>query len=96
MARITPSGAFGFYAGLCFLGLVFVVFCFPETAGLSLEEVQMVFRRSFGIRESDRLRRIKMEMKARDDVSAQEGQESETKVGTQHASQGEAVSESAV
>ena len=100
MARITPSGAFGFYAGLCFLGLVFVVFCFPETAGLSLEEVQMVFRRSFGIRESDRLRRIKMEMKARDHVSAQEGQqqgrESETKVGTQHASQGEAVSESAV
>ena len=100
MARITPSGAFGFYAGLCFLGLVFVVFCFPETAGLSLEEVQMVFRRSFGIRESDRLRRIKMEMKARDHVSAQEGQqqgqESETKVGTQHASEGEAVSESAV
>ena len=91
MAKITPSGAFGFYAGLCFLGLVFVVFCFPETAGLSLEEVQMVFRRSFGIRESDRLRRIKMEMKARDHVSAQEGQqqgqESETKVGTQHASQ---------
>ena len=96
MAKITPSGAFGFYAGLCFLGLVFVVFCFPETAGLSLEEVQMVFRRSFGIRESDRLRRIKMEMKARDHVSAQEGQESETKVGTQHASQLEAVSESAV
>ena len=94
MAKITPSGAFGFYAGLCFLGLVFVVFCFPETAGLSLEEVQMVFRRSFGIRESDRLRRIKMEMKARDHVSAQEGQqqqgqESETNVGTQHASQTE-------
>lgn len=84
MARITPSGAFGFYAGLCFLGFVFVVLCFPETAGLSLEEVQMVFRRSFGIKESDRLRRIKQELKVRDHV--QRGQESgvsETKVGTQ-------------
>ena len=82
MARITPSGAFGFYAGLCFLGLVFVVFCFPETAGLSLEEVQMVFRWSFGIRESDRLRRIKRELKAGHE-GEQRGQESETKVGTQ-------------
>ena len=91
MAKITPSGAFGFYAGLCFLGLVFVVFCFPETAGLSLEEVQMVFRRSFGIRESDRLRRIKRELKAGGGgrEGEQQGQESETNVGTQHASQTE-------
>ena len=59
MAKITPSGAFGFYAGLCFLGLVFVVFCFPETAGLSLEEVRLIFRHGFGIHESERLRREK-------------------------------------
>jgi MFS transporter, SP family, solute carrier family 2 (myo-inositol transporter), member 13 len=48
---ITP-GAFAFYAGLCLLGWVFCLFCFPETAGLSLEEVQMVFRDGFGIKES--------------------------------------------
>ena len=59
MARITPSGAFGFYAGLCLLGLLFVIFCFPETAGLSLEEVQVVFRDGFGVRESGRVRREK-------------------------------------
>ncbi|KAH9947864.1 general substrate transporter [Amylocystis lapponica] len=59
MDRITPAGAFGFYAGLCLLGWIFCLFCFPETAGLSLEEVRVVFRHGFGIRESERLRREK-------------------------------------
>lgn len=59
MDRITPAGAFGFYAGLCFLGWLFDVFCFPETAGLGLEEVQGIFKDGFGIKESERLRREK-------------------------------------
>ncbi|THH19543.1 hypothetical protein EW146_g1641 [Bondarzewia mesenterica] len=63
MDKITPAGAFGFYAGLCLLGNLFVIFCFPETAGLSLEEVQMVFRRGFGVSESQRLRMQKYEAK---------------------------------
>ena len=66
MAKITPSGAFGFYAGLCFLGWIFVLGCFPETAGLSLEEVKMVFRNGFGIKESQRLRRRKQEVRAKE------------------------------
>ena len=61
MDKITPAGAFGFYAGLCLLGLIFVVFCFPETAGLSLEEVRMVFRDGFGVRESAKLRKQRHE-----------------------------------
>ena len=51
MDRITPAGAFGFYAGLCLLGWIFCLFCFPETAGLTLEEVQSVFEQGFGLQE---------------------------------------------
>ncbi|KAH9030954.1 general substrate transporter [Lactarius hengduanensis] len=65
MAHITPSGAFGFYAALCALSYTFVVFCFPETAGLSLEEVRMVFRNGFGVRESKQLRKVRMEKRLR-------------------------------
>jgi SP family myo-inositol transporter-like MFS transporter 13 len=50
MTRITPAGAFGFYAGLDLLGWFFVLGCFPETAGLRLEEVKMVFTN--GIKDS--------------------------------------------
>ncbi|KAL9709157.1 hypothetical protein Ac2012v2_007510 [Leucoagaricus gongylophorus] len=69
MAKITPSGAFGFYAGLCALGYTFVVFCFPETAGLSLEEVRGAFGKGGflkTIREGERLRKLKREMKERE------------------------------
>ena len=64
MDRITPSGAFGFYAGLCLLGWLFCVFCYPETAGLSLEEVTEVFESGFGVRKSEEMRRQKMALKA--------------------------------
>ncbi|KAF9813399.1 hypothetical protein IEO21_05633 [Rhodonia placenta] len=59
MNKITPAGAFGFYAGLCLLGWLFCIFCYPETAGLSLEEVQIIFQHGFGIRDSQRLRHEK-------------------------------------
>ena len=56
---ITQSGAFGFYAGLCAVGFVGIVFCFPDTRNLSLEEVQNVFQESWGIRAADKLREHK-------------------------------------
>ncbi|CAE6470247.1 unnamed protein product [Rhizoctonia solani] len=62
MHAITPSGAFGFYAGLCLLGWLFCIFCYPETAGLSLEEVKLIFRNDFGIKASERLRATKKEL----------------------------------
>ncbi|KAI9065208.1 general substrate transporter [Trametes sanguinea] len=66
MDRITPAGAFGFYAGLCLLGWIFCLFCFPETAGLSLEEVRLIFRNGFGIKESERLRQERRALRAKE------------------------------
>ncbi|KAJ8496933.1 hypothetical protein ONZ51_g780 [Trametes cubensis] len=75
MDRITPAGAFGFYAGLCLLGWLFCIFCFPETAGLSLEEVRLIFRHGFGIDESERLREEKRALRVAEKQSRAKGAE---------------------
>ncbi|KAF7189691.1 putative polyol transporter 2, partial [Pseudocercospora fuligena] len=43
LAKITPTGAFGFYAGLNVLAFVVIFFIIPETKQLSLEELDYVF-----------------------------------------------------
>ncbi|KAI0424283.1 myo-inositol transporter [Xylaria sp. FL1042] len=53
----TPSGAFGFYGGICFLGWIFVIFCFPEVKGMPLEEVRQVFEHGFGVRKARTLQK---------------------------------------
>jgi len=40
---LTPTGAFGFYAGCNFVGAVFAYFFLPETKSLTLEELDAVF-----------------------------------------------------
>lgn len=57
MRNMTPSGTFGFYAGLSFLGWVFVYFCFPEAANMTLEEVRVVFQHGFGVRYAEEWRK---------------------------------------
>jgi SP family myo-inositol transporter-like MFS transporter 13 len=71
MNAITPAGAFGFYAGLCLLGWIFCILCYPETAGLSLEEVKLIFRDDFGIKESQRLRATKKALREQRDDGPQ-------------------------
>jgi len=45
-----------------------VLGCFPETAGLSMEEVKMVFKTGFGVKESQRLRHTKAEIRLRESL----------------------------
>lgn len=57
MKGITPSGAFGFYACLCFIGWILIIFFYPEMSGLTLEESQEVFQHGFGVRYARQLRK---------------------------------------
>ncbi|KAK9246602.1 general substrate transporter [Lipomyces tetrasporus] len=57
MDRITPSGTFGFYAGLCLLGEVFVFFLYPETSYLTLEAIQDVLTDGFNIKRANQMSR---------------------------------------
>ncbi|OQV01495.1 hypothetical protein CLAIMM_06841 isoform 3 [Cladophialophora immunda] len=57
MKHATPSGAFGIYSGICFVGWLFIIFCYPECKGMPLETVREVFRTGFGVRYSKRWQR---------------------------------------
>ncbi|KAH8205732.1 hypothetical protein TruAng_000008 [Truncatella angustata] len=57
MKGITPAGTFGFYACTSFLGWIYVVFCFPEAANMTLEEVRAVFQHGFGVRYAEAWRK---------------------------------------
>ncbi|KAF6826845.1 myo-inositol transporter [Colletotrichum plurivorum] len=59
MKGMTPSGAFGFYAGICFFGWIFVIFCYPEANGLPLEEVRQIFSEGFGVKKANELQRLR-------------------------------------
>ncbi|KAL7757182.1 hypothetical protein ACKLNR_011709 [Fusarium oxysporum f. sp. zingiberi] len=57
MKSMTPSGAFGFYAGICFFGWIFVIFFYPEVKGLPLEEVRKVFENGFDVKLAKQMQR---------------------------------------
>ncbi|KAF3008197.1 myo-inositol transporter [Neopestalotiopsis sp. 37M] len=59
MKGITPSGTFGFYACTSFLGWVFAIYCFPEAANMTLEEIRAVFEHGFGVKYAEEWRKQK-------------------------------------
>ncbi|GAA5857526.1 hypothetical protein JCM8547_009321 [Rhodosporidiobolus lusitaniae] len=77
---ITAAGAFGFYAGLCFLGSLFVFFLYPETSGLSLEETREVFADGFGIKKAARMRKQKTQVLKQLREEAAEGSSSSSAI----------------
>lgn len=48
MKTMTPSGTFGYYAGICGLGWLWILFFYPEVTGLPLEEIRGVFEKGYG------------------------------------------------
>lgn len=50
MKGLTPSGAFGFYAGICATGWLFILFAYPEVKNMPLESVRDVFADGFGVK----------------------------------------------
>ncbi|GES63586.1 general substrate transporter [Aspergillus terreus] len=62
MKGMTPSGAFGFYAGLCGLSYVLIWGFYPEVSGLVLEEIREVFQHGFGVAYARNLRKERKEI----------------------------------
>ncbi|KAE8334656.1 hypothetical protein BDV24DRAFT_172181 [Aspergillus arachidicola] len=50
MKGMTPSGTFGFYAGICFLGFIFAIFCYAEVHNMPLEPVREIYNHGFGVK----------------------------------------------
>ncbi|CAG60509.1 uncharacterized protein GVI51_I07271 [Nakaseomyces glabratus] len=55
LQNITPTGTFGFFAGLCVVSFFFCYFCYPELSGLELEEVQTILQDGFNVQASKEL-----------------------------------------
>ena len=60
MNAITPSGAFGFFAGLTLVFLILIYFIYPETSLLSLEEVRTTLDGGFNVKKSLKVRKEKI------------------------------------
>lgn len=61
MKGLTPSGAFGFYATICFLGWVLIMVFYPEVSGLTLEEISEVFHSRNPVKHARQVRRERIE-----------------------------------
>lgn len=57
MKAMTASGAFGFYAGICFLGWLFLLFGYPEVKGLPLETIRDVYTHGFGVKYAAKIQK---------------------------------------
>ncbi|OXH00496.1 MFS transporter, SP family, solute carrier family 2 (myo-inositol transporter), member 13 [Cryptococcus neoformans A5-35-17] len=65
LETMTPSGTYGFYLGLSVIGFAFVVFCFPETKQLSIDETSLLFENDWGVKRSVQMRKERRETRKR-------------------------------
>ncbi|KAI5951545.1 ITR1 [Candida jiufengensis] len=52
LEKITPTGTFSFFAGLCLISFFFVYFLLPDAAGLELEETTNFLANGFNVKQS--------------------------------------------
>ncbi|WVF72568.1 hypothetical protein IAT40_007385 [Kwoniella sp. CBS 6097] len=64
LETLTPAGTYGLYLGFVVVGYIFVLFCYPESKGLSIDEIATVFHDGFGIKKSAEMRETKEELRA--------------------------------
>lgn len=77
MENTTPSGAFGFYAAICFFGWIAVYLCYPEVKGMTLEDIREIFQHGFGVQ---RARELQAEAKLKRKIALQDHGSEELKV----------------
>ncbi|KAL7424987.1 hypothetical protein Q5752_000674 [Cryptotrichosporon argae] len=71
LSAITPMGTFLLYLGFVTVGGIFVFFCYPETRGISVDDVGLLFEDGFGVRRSEQIRASKTVPQRRfDDLEA--------------------------
>ncbi|WWC87425.1 uncharacterized protein L201_002314 [Kwoniella dendrophila CBS 6074] len=72
LENITPTGTFCLYLGFSVIGYIFVYFCYPESKGISVDEVAKLFVNDFGVRKSEEIRAMQLERSRRvhDDTTA--------------------------
>lgn len=57
MKSLTPSGAFGFYCAICFIGWILIILFYPEVSGLTLEEIAEVFEARNPVKKAREMRK---------------------------------------
>ncbi|KAI0967921.1 general substrate transporter [Xylaria arbuscula] len=67
LQNTTPSGTYGFYAAVCLIGYVAIYFCYPEVAGMTLEDIREVFSDGSGVKKAGI---IQKQMKANENAVA--------------------------
>ncbi|KAK4699064.1 hypothetical protein P7C70_g7201, partial [Phenoliferia sp. Uapishka_3] len=64
MNHAGPAGAYAVYCSICFIGFVFIFFCYPEPSGLSLEETATLFVDGYGVKKAGELRRAHAQIRS--------------------------------
>ncbi|ODN77197.1 hypothetical protein L202_05719 [Cryptococcus amylolentus CBS 6039] len=65
LETLTPAGTYGLYLGFSTVFFIFLIFCYPETKQLSIDETSMLFEDDWGVARSRQMRRERAETRRR-------------------------------